>query len=94
MAQLRCRSAVESRLEYRKPLIAETGRVTCGCSFPPPPAKTTRRPADSAQLVEPLLPLRQETASLCLGWPDRSRDVSPYFLGHPDRIGPKSVVTM
>jgi len=31
---------------------------------------------------------------LCLGWPDRSRDVSPYFLGHPDRIGPKGVVTM
>ena len=24
----------------------------------------------------------------------RSRDVSPYFLGHPDRIGPKGVVTM
>src|SRR5271157_4924884 len=22
------------------------------------------------------------TISLCLGWPDRSRDVSPYFLGH------------
>jgi len=32
--------------------------------------------------------------SPCLGWPDRSRDVSPYFLGQPDRIGPKSVVTM
>ena len=36
----------------------------------------------------------QAKATLCLGWPDRSRDVSPYFLGHPDRIGPKSVVTM
>ena len=35
-----------------------------------------------------------EVVSLCLGWPDRSRDVSPYFLGHPDRIGPKGVVTM
>src|SRR5208337_1100168 len=34
------------------------------------------------------------TPSLCLGWPDRSRDVSPYFLGHPDRIGPKGVVTI
>ena len=34
------------------------------------------------------------TISLCLGWPDRSRDVSPYFLGHPDRIGPKGVVTI
>ena len=34
------------------------------------------------------------SCSLCLGWPDRSRDVSPYFLGHPDRIGPKGVVTM
>ena len=33
-------------------------------------------------------------AGLCLGWPDRSRNVSPYFLGHPDRIGPKGVVTM
>ena len=30
---------------------------------PPPPAKTTRRPADLRALVEPLLPLRQETAS-------------------------------
>ena len=37
---------------------------------------------------------RGAVASLCLGWPDRSRNVSPYFLGHPDRIGPKGVVTM
>jgi hypothetical protein len=38
--------------------------------------------------------LDAKLANLCLGWPDRLRDVSPYFLGHPDRIGPKSVVTM
>ena len=37
---------------------------------------------------------QSDSPSLCLGWPDRSRDVSPYFLGHPDRIGPKGVVTM
>jgi|SRR5271157_2260804 len=36
----------------------------------------------------------EEDTNLCLGWPDRSRDVSPYFLGHPDRIGPKGVVTI
>ena len=41
-----------------------------------------------------LRPARRRSASLCLGWPDRSRDVSPYFLGHPDRIGPKGVVTI
>ena len=38
--------------------------------------------------------IQQPPSSPCLGWPDRSRDVSPYFLGHPDRVGPKSVVTI
>ena len=38
--------------------------------------------------------VKHPISSLCLGWPDRSRNVSPYFLGHPDRIGPKGVVTM
>jgi transposase len=50
-------------------------------------------------ILEPHLPPartggRPPARSPCLGWPDRSRDVSPYFLGPPDRVSPKSVVTM
>ncbi len=57
---------------------------------PPNHGPHRRRTPPDQQKERPTLP----RANLCLGWPDRSRDVSPYFLGHPDRIGPKGVVTM
>ena len=60
------------------------------------PATLERLPADQMDAAPAAArfgpgPANDAVATLCLGWPDRSRDVSPYFLGHPDRIGPKSV---
>ena len=52
-------------------------------------------PEDRAYFAGYLQDLREKADRYpCLGWPDRSRDVSPCFLGPADRIGPKSVVTI
>jgi len=83
---------VRTRL-YAMPVVCAMcvmgGRDSWAQVESPQPGEGTTTPSNPPPQVRDI-----EVPSLCLGWPDRSRDVSPYFLGHPDRIGPKGVVTI
>src|SRR5262249_34845857 len=90
-----------SRAFEESPVRCDTGSLL-GRAGTPPGGETTPCPGSSASFSPPTIPQAdtpppgdsQSPCSPCLGWPDRSRDVSPCFLDPPDRIGPKIVVTI